>query len=123
MSKKITFLLICCLFAVTTACTSTETNNANSVKNANNANIPPEFSASPLPVNNSAIPGITDTNSANGNQLPKGATPTPGIPDEKTRNEQMKNISGNSKTVQKPSNTKSNANSDTMDKSRTDKKP
>jgi hypothetical protein len=56
--------------------------SANSYSNGNRAvaldpaNMPPGLSASPLPINGSPIPGIP----TNGAVLPKGTTPTPGIP-------------------------------------------
>jgi len=113
----------------------TANGNANSAMNTNNANLPPGFSASPIPITNSSTPGIPDANSGNmnkvqngatpipgipdqknlGKPLPKGTTPTPGIPDEKTRKEQMNNLSGNSKTEQKPPQTKSNTSNSQTD--------
>ena len=50
--------------------------NQNSAQNTNLANVPPEFSTSPVPLENNTAPGIP----ANAGQVPKGATPIPGIP-------------------------------------------
>ena len=60
--------------------------NANANSNTNHtttldpANLPPGLSASPVPPSSNSTPGIP----ANLTQLPKGATPTPGIPDPAT---------------------------------------
>ena len=52
------------------------------IQNVDANNLPPGLSASPLaPANNSA-PGIPAANAVN--SLPKGTTPTPGIPDPST---------------------------------------
>ncbi|MEO7538600.1 MAG: hypothetical protein ABIV21_01100 [Pyrinomonadaceae bacterium] len=66
--------------------------NSNSNSNVNRsivldpANMPPGLSASPLPVNGSPIPGIP----TNGAQLPRGTTPTPGIPNPQELKKGMK---------------------------------
>ena len=77
--------LVLAAAALLTACGSPAASNSNGVANAVNANIgapvkldpanmPPGLSGSPLPVN--GVPGIP----ANGAVIPKGTTPTPGIP-------------------------------------------
>jgi hypothetical protein len=43
-----------------------------------NANLPAGLSTSPVPITNAQTPGIP----ANVNAIPKGTTPTPGIPSE-----------------------------------------
>jgi hypothetical protein len=60
--------------------------NANLPANTNSSNVspnqtplPPEFSATPLPLSG-ATPGIPDATNANVQSSPKKATPTPGIP-------------------------------------------
>ncbi|CAN5426336.1 hypothetical protein BH18ACI1_BH18ACI1_11420 [soil metagenome] len=132
MIKNFLFVLISLLLAINMACSAVETpntnTNVNAVTNLNNANLPPEFSASPLPMSANSTPGIPDPNSVNinrmpkgatptpgipdpkniGKPLPRGATPTPGIPDEKTLKEQMKNSTSNSRMEQKPPQTDSN---------------
>jgi len=82
MYKFLIFSLACAILS--TACGSAPSNsNSAAAANAVNAapikldpaNMPPGLSGSPLPVTN--VPGIP----ANGAQaLPKGTTPTPGIP-------------------------------------------
>lgn len=84
----IALLFISCLIF---ACGSVPQANSNMVvvnaNSSNNANIPPEFSTSPIPPSANTTPGIP----ANGvNTLPKGATPTPGIPDPKLANRKLK---------------------------------
>ena len=81
-------LVVSCLMF---ACGSAPQSNSNMVlTNANatnSANIPPEFSTSPIPPSANVTPGIP----ANGvNNLPTGATPTPGIPDPKLANRKIK---------------------------------
>ena len=72
------------------ACGSAPVSNTNvtvNVSSTNNANIPPEFSMSPIPPSANSTVGIP----ANGvNTLPKGATPTPGIPDPNVANRKLK---------------------------------
>ncbi|MCA1626022.1 MAG: hypothetical protein LC768_15905 [Acidobacteria bacterium] len=104
MLRNFLIVLVGFLLAVNLACQSADTTNTNA---NTSANIPPEFSSSPITTNGNSIPGITDGNSANatkpangtipgipdtskGNMVvPKGATPTPGIPDEKTLKKQI----------------------------------
>lgn len=85
MFRKICFVLMCFLAALSFACGSPETTDANVNKAVNIAvdqnNLPPEFSTNQIQTNGASTPGIPDANSAN---LPKGATPTPGIPDPAT---------------------------------------
>ncbi|MBA3633508.1 MAG: hypothetical protein H0W58_12005 [Acidobacteria bacterium] len=120
------------MLAVNIACSAIETSNTNTnvnaVTNLNNANLPPEFSGSPLPMSANSTPGIPNSNSVNinsmpkgatstpgipdekniGKPLPRGATPTPGIPDEKTLKEQINNSASNSRREQKPPQSDSN---------------
>ena len=85
-SPLILLAISCLIFACGTAPQTSVNVNVNAVS-TNNANIPPEFSMSPIPPSANTTPGI----SANGvTALPKGATPTPGIPDPKLANRKMK---------------------------------
>jgi len=119
------FLIVpmCLLLIVSLACQSADTTNANTTANA-----PPELSGSSVPVTANSTPGIPDPNSANANKpmtgttpgipntskgkavLPKGATPTPGIPDQKTLEKQRNtvitdvNVVNNPPKENKPSN-------------------
>jgi hypothetical protein len=80
------FVLMCFLAALSFACATPENANtsANQTGNAaaEQANLPPGFSTSPINTNGATTPGIPDP--ANANVTGKGATPTPGIPDPKT---------------------------------------
>lgn len=86
MFRKLSFVLLCFLIVLNFACSSSETTSENANKAVNisvdNANLPPEFSTSPVNTNGASTPGIPDP--MNANIVPKGATPTPGIPDPKT---------------------------------------
>ncbi len=86
MLRKLSFVLLCFLVVLNFACGTSETTNtnANQVTNISidQTNLPPGFSTSPVNTNGATTPGIPDA--ANANILPKGATPTPGIPDPKT---------------------------------------
>jgi hypothetical protein len=83
MIKTVGFILGAAV--VLSACGSTANNSTNAIPpsvatNANvikldPANMPPGLSGSPLPVN--GVPGIPSNGAA---VLPKGGTPTPGIP-------------------------------------------
>lgn len=85
MFRKISFALMCSLAAMSFACGSPETMDANANKATNitvdQANLPPEFATNQIQTNGASTPGIPSANNAN---LPKGATPTPGIPDPAT---------------------------------------
>ena len=97
--KFLMFLAFFGIVLISIGCGSTtEANSNTAVTNANvsNArmqnvdanNLPPGLSASPLaPVGNN-VPGISPANAAN--SLPKGTTPTPGIPDPSTIGKPMK---------------------------------
>jgi hypothetical protein len=81
----VSFLLLSFSIFVS-ACGSSSDPNANANQSVGNGNIainannlPPGFSASPIPPSSNSTPGIPDP--ANANRVPKGATPTPGIPD------------------------------------------
>ena len=79
ISVAAAFLSIACGSSAPNANTSANipasvTTNANVIK-LDPANMPPGLSGSPLPVNN--VPGIPSNGAV---VLPKGTTPTPGIP-------------------------------------------
>lgn len=84
MSRAFISILFLSFISFTLACGSTD-NDANANKigtgnvSVNSNNLPPGFSASPIPPSSNSTPGIPDP--ANANNVPKGATPTPGIPD------------------------------------------
>ena len=87
--KKILFTAFIFLVALNTACPtasspSSNSNTASNVSTTSPANVPPEFSTSPVTPSGNSTPGIPDPKSANLSNMPKGATPTPGIPDPKT---------------------------------------
>lgn len=104
MSKNVFLILIVAAFI--SACGGTENPNPNS--NTNQANLPAEFSNKPLAPSGDSTPGIPanpnvsiDPNGtptpgiphpANVNKVPRGTTPTPGIPDEKTLKQQMRSV-------------------------------
>lgn len=85
MFRNIFFVLICFLTALSFACGTSGTDDANANKPVNlsveQTNLPPGFSTSPVNINGATTPGIPDP--TNANVPPKGATPTPGIPDTK----------------------------------------
>lgn len=132
MSKFYLYLIIVFLFSITSACSTVETPNEN-VNAATNVNMPPEFSASPVPMS-SLPPGIPDPNSnVNvqkgatpipgipegkdlGKPIQKGATPIPGIPDEVIKNNPLNNSSVNSNSGKKPPKTESNTKGNSAEK-------
>lgn len=69
-----------------TANTNAKNTNSNGFTNVDANNLPPGLSASPITPGTNTAPGIP-ANSAN---VPKGATPTPGIPDPKTLGKPVK---------------------------------
>jgi len=95
-ATKFCGLLILTMIAMNFGC-KTKTNentsvNANVTTNVANVStsekeLPPGFSASPLPIQGTT-PGIPDPNAVN--SVPKGTTPTPGIPDVKELNKPFK---------------------------------
>jgi hypothetical protein len=94
--KKFCGFLILTMSAMNFSCKTETTENAGVNTNvaANVANVstsekdlPPEFSTSPLPIQGTT-PGIPDPNAIN--SVPKGTTPTPGIPDVKELNKPFK---------------------------------
>lgn len=91
MNKRF-FTLVFGVTAMMSACGSVETGNTNSNTNTavaiDPANIPEGLSTTPLPPSTNSTPGIPPANAVNA--VPKGATPTPGIPDEATRNKPFK---------------------------------
>ena len=85
MMKKFSIAVICLSFSICLACQSetplnTNTNTANSVSNLDPNNMPAGLSANAIAPSGNSTPGIPDSSAANANNLPKGATPTPGIP-------------------------------------------
>ncbi len=87
ITTLLVFLITVSFFA---ACSSTPANNANSNSNAavrlDNDNLPPGLSTSPVPITDASTPGIP----ANPTAVPKGATPTPGIPSAEELKKPMK---------------------------------
>lgn len=93
MSNKLILVLVLVNFLIGFACSSANEKTSNSANGANVTNIdpknmPPGLSASPIQPSGNSTPGIPDMKSGNVN-LPKGATPTPGIPDEETLKKQL----------------------------------
>lgn len=104
MSRNFLIVIICFLLAINSACQNNDMSNANTNNNAaKSASLPTGYSNSPIPTTGNSTPGIPDPNSINANKpltgttpgipdtskpgrtsVPKGATPIPGIPDEKT---------------------------------------
>ena len=84
MYRKLSFVLLCFLTALSFACGASETANTNQAANisVDQTNLPPGFSTSPVTTNGATTPGIPDV--ANANAITKGTTPTPGIPDPST---------------------------------------
>jgi len=87
ITTLLVFLVTVSLFA---ACGSAPANNANSNGNTavklDNNNLPPGLSTSPVPITDASTPGIP----ANPTAVPKGATPTPGIPSPEELKKGMK---------------------------------
>ena len=133
MSKIFMSAVAVALISMSLACSTTTAPNEN-VGAVTNTNMPPEFSASPVPMS-SLPPGIPDPNS-NVNALPKGTTPTPGIPDSKNlgkplqkgptpipgipdsviKNNPLNNSNGNSKIERKPPHSESDSISNSANK-------
>jgi len=92
MVKSSIFILLAAAALFAIGCGGAAENANSNSANANRAvildpaNMPPGLSASPLPVNGSPIPGIP----TNGAQIPKGTTPTPGIPSPEELKKGMK---------------------------------
>ncbi len=133
MFRKTLLLSLCIVAAVffNFACQSAETTNSNTAVVVNSANaksqtnVPPEFSGSPITVNANA-PGFPAAiaNSFNAN-VPRGTTPTPGIPSQEVLRKQMNTPLGNSKLMdRKPPVVESNVNSSSpTDRPRVVRKP
>ena len=79
MIKRILVVFFSAFLAINLACQSATEPNANT--SVDESNLPEGISTKPLNVNGELPPGIPNPANAN---LPKGATPTPGIPDPKT---------------------------------------
>lgn len=93
MTKKILFAIICFSFALTLACQTTTTPEANDSNQSkvDTKTLPPEFSTSPVPLSTNSTPGIPDPKSVDANATPeKGTTPTPGIPSQAELNKPVK---------------------------------
>ena len=77
--------LVCLLNLACQSATSpnANANAANTATNIDPKDMPPGLSTAPITPSGNSTPGISDTNSMNANVPPKGATPTPGIPDPK----------------------------------------
>ena len=91
MLRNLLFVLICFSVAANLACSTANmpTSNANTgnAVNLDQANLPPGFSSSPVPVN-ANIPGIPNPGDANANKIPAGNIP--GIPDTNKKTPQPK---------------------------------
>lgn len=80
----------CSLIAMTVGCGPAETSNSNGAANRAGANRIQNVNASELPPGLSASPIAPVANVNAVNSAPRGATPTPGIPDPKTLGKPMK---------------------------------
>ena len=98
MSRSVNFLLAASVALAAAGCQSTPSNSNAAVNSNTNANIagpvnlnanslPPGLASAPMQPSAKATPGIPP---ANAGVLPKGATPTPGIPDPKTLGKPLK---------------------------------
>jgi len=144
MLKRILFVLVFCLSAVSFACTSMETTNSNSriggaANKIDSTNIPPEFSANSVPSSaNSApgidpanankvpienIPGIPNTTKSGKAPQPKNTPPIPGIPDEKTLKKQMNTPIKDMNVVNNPPQNQTDANNRPAEKPRGNRQP
>ncbi len=144
MLKRILFVLTVCLFAVSFACSSTETTNINAgngsaANKVDSANIPPEFSTNSVPLSaNSApgidptnsnkvplenIPGISDTTKTGKTPKPKNTPPIPGIPDEATLKKQINTPIKDMNVVNNPPKSQSDVNNRPAEKPRGNRKP
>jgi hypothetical protein len=146
MFRKTFFVLLCFLIAALSfACGSSETENANKAVNlsVDQANLPPGFSTSPVNTNGATTPGIPDPGNANvttagttptpgipdpknigKTPMPKGTPPIPGIPDEETLKKQMNTPRNASEVNQAPPTSQSNSSKvSPIDRTRTVRKP
>ncbi|MEP6902929.1 MAG: hypothetical protein ABJA66_14340 [Actinomycetota bacterium] len=147
MLKNLLFITFIFLIALNTACqtTTAPSGNANTASNTNStnpANIPPEFSTSPvtpsgnstpgipdpsnvnkMPKGTTPTPGIPDTKNMGKTPVPKGATPTPGIPNEKTIKEQMNKTLSNKNIVNEVPKNQKDLEKTINDKLKTVRKP
>ncbi len=144
MLKRILFVLTFCLFAVSFACSSPETTNANAdngsaASKVDSANIPPEFStnsvllsansapgidpanANKVPLEN--IPGIPDTTKTGKTPQPKNTPPIPGIPDEATLKKQMNTPIKDMNVVNNPLKSQLDVNNRPAEKPRGNRQP
>jgi hypothetical protein len=92
MFRKIFVVLFFCAASLSIACQVTETVNSNRANSSNaQANMPPGISSNPVITINNASSGNSDPNAPKATIPPKGATPTPGIPDPAAKTPQPKN--------------------------------
>lgn len=95
MSRKFLFVFFCSVASLNLACGAPAVSNGNAntgnaaVISNGNGNLPEGLSTSPVPITGTT-PGIPEANKVNMNAVPKGATPTPGIPDPKEANKPFK---------------------------------
>jgi hypothetical protein len=86
MMKNLLFIAIFLTAILSAACSEASAPGVNknaSVSSNTASNIPPEFSTSPITPGANQTPGIPDPKNVNIN-VKQGTTPTPGIPDPKT---------------------------------------
>jgi len=138
MIRNFLIVSVCFLLAINSACQSANTTNTNA---NTSANIPPEFSSNLVSIEGNSIPGITDANSGNVNKpttgttpgipdtskgktaLPKGATPTPGIPDEETLKKQINTPLQDVNVVNNPPKDDRKPNENSANQPKTARKP
>ncbi len=145
MFRKTFFVSMCFLTALSFACSSTGTENANKAVNlsVDQTNLPPGFSTAPVNTNGASTPGIPDPSNANvttkgatptpgipdpstigKTPMPKGTPPIPGIPDEETLKRQMNTPRNASEVNQAPPTSQSNSSKvSPIDRNRTVRKP
>jgi hypothetical protein len=83
MLKKVLFVFVFAAFLAGIACQTASAPGGNANKQNGNVNIDPKnmpagLETQPIAPSSNTTPGIPDP--ANANKLPKGTTPTPGIP-------------------------------------------
>ncbi len=138
--KNYLFIFALSLMSLNAACTTAEspstnanTMGANGIQNINAADLPPEFSTKPVPMNGSTpgipnpndpnankvpmgnIPGIPDTNKMGKTPQPKNTPKIPGIPDQETLKKQMNTPLQDVNIVNNPSKTTTGANNQSRD--------
>lgn len=94
MLRSLSFLFLLCLTFIAMACGSAADTNSNRSGDSNRqsnldpGNLPPGLSPQPIQPSGNSTPGIPPANAINA--VPKGATPTPGIPDPANINKPLK---------------------------------